>query len=734
MTTAARPDAPLKLRGGAVYGMDLEVPGMLWGVLVPAPVAAGRIRTLDLSLARQVPGAVALGPAELQSILPKGGGDPERPIFAHEEIHYLHQPVAAVAAPTLEAARQAAAQVRVEVDARSVAEELDDLFPVWPDAAAARASHVIAHVHARHGEVEDAFRAADVVVSETYRTAGVHQVAMEPHACLAEVSDTHWRVRTSTQSPFGTREDTASILGIAQEDLTVDGTWVGGGFGGKGAAFLEPYALVLARASGRPVRLALTYREEFMLGRTTLPSVIRMETGLREGRMTVRRVRLLLDAGASLPGRDFATGYAIAFLAGPYRIPTIELEGYAIRTHKPPFGPHRAPLAPQCTFVQESHTNTLARRIGVDPIEFRQRHAWTAGDSTALGQTVLPFGLSECLARAAEVARRWRSAMPAGHGVGVGAGFWSTGTGAGGEARLRLTPTKLIIDQGEREIGSGSILPGLSATAERVLGLPRDVIEVNYLDTDSAPYDSGVFGSRTIGALGQAVERAARELQRQLAARIGREGPVRFSTVDGAIWVEQHGDARPVSDLLTAAERQSTGLTVEGRHYGASGTIDEGRVLLGSFYPYTDFTAVVHVAEVAVDRDTGAVQVVRYAAFQDAGTVLDPAMARGQVEGGIAMGLGQALTEEMLWTTEGSLRNPTLLDYRIPTMGEIPPIEIEFVEGFLGAGPFGTKGLGEPPIIPVPATIANAVADAVGVQVLELPLTAERVARALKML
>ncbi|MFZ0890883.1 MAG: xanthine dehydrogenase family protein molybdopterin-binding subunit [Thermoplasmata archaeon] len=734
MSSAARPDASLKLRGAAVYGMDLEVPGMLWGVLVPAPVAAGRIRSLDLSEARRVPGAVAMGPAELLSILPKGGGDPDRPIFAHDEIHYLNQPVAAIAAPTLEAARRAAARVRVEVDARSVAEELDDLFPEWPDAEAARASHVIAHVHARHGEVEDAFRDAEVVVSETYRTAGVHQVALEPHACLAEVTDNHWRVRTSTQSPFGTREDTASILGIPQEDLTVDGTWVGGGFGGKGAAFLEPYALVLARYSGRPVRLALTYREEFLLGRTTLPSVIRMETGLLRGRMSVRRVRLLLDAGASLPGRDFATGYAIAFLAGPYRIPTIELEGYAIRTHKPPFGPHRAPLAPQCSFVQESHTNGLARRIGVDPIEFRRQHAWTAGDSTALGQIVLPFGLSECLARAAVVAQRWRSTMTAGHGIGVGAGFWSTGTGAGGEARLHLTPTKLIIDQGEREIGSGSILPGLSAAAERVLGLSRDLIEVNYLDTDSAPFDSGVFGSRTIGALGQAVEKAARELQRQLAKRIGGEGPVHFSIVNGSIWVQQQGEPRPVSDLLTSAERQSTGLTVEGRHYGDSGTIDEGRVLLGSFYAYTDFTAAVHVAEVAVDHETGAVQVVRYAAFQDTGTVLDPAMARGQVEGAVAMGLGQALTEEMLWTTEGRLRNPTLLDYRIPTLGEVPPIEIEFVEGFLGAGPFGTKGLGEPPIIPVPATIANAVADAVGVQVLELPLTAERIARALKML
>ncbi len=733
MSSLARPDSPLKLRGGAVYGTDLEVPGMLWGVLVPSPVAAGRVRSIDLTAARQIPGAVAVGPEEVLQLLPHGGGDPERPVFPHGEISYLHQPLAAVAAPTLEGARRAAAQVRLDVESRTISEDLDELFPEWPEPGGAQSPHVIAHVHARHGEVEQEFHAADVVFSETYRTSGVHQVAMEPHACLAEVTGDHWRVRTSTQSPFGTREDTASILGISEQALTVEGSWVGGGFGGKGAAFLEPYALLLARASGRPVRLALNYREEFLLGRTTLPSVIRIETGVQKGRMTVRRVRLLLDAGASLPGRDFATGYAIGFLAGPYRIPAIELEGYAIRTHKPPFGPHRAPFAPQCAFVQESHTDGLARRMGVDPVEFRQQHAWNAGDSTALGQTVLPFGLSECLARAAEVVQRWRSEMPKGHGIGVGLGYWSTGTGAGGEVRLRLTPSKLFIDQGEREIGSGSVLRGLSAAAERVLGLPREVIEVNYLDTDTAPFDSGVFGSRTVGALGQAVEKAARELQHQLSERLGKAGPWQFTIVDGALAVEQGRAARPISELLTDEEHHGAGLMVGARHYGSGGSIDEGRVLLGSFYPYTDFTAAVHVAQVDVDRETGAIRVERYAAFQDAGTVLDLAMARGQIEGGIAMGLGQALTEEMLWTTDGTLRNPTLLDYRIPTLGEIPPLEIDFVEGFLGAGPFGAKGLGEPPIIPVPATIANAVADAIGVHLKELPLTAERVARALKL-
>ena len=221
-----------------------------------------------------------------------------------------------------------------------------------------------------------------MVVRETYRTAGIHQVPLEPHACVAEVVGDRWHVRTSTQSPFGVREDVASILGIPETSLVVEGSWVGGGFGGKGASLLEPYALLLSRATHAPVRIALSYREEFLLGRSTLPSVVRMETGVKDGRIVGRRVRLLLDVGRSLPGRDFATGYSIGFLLGPYRTPVFEVEGYAVRTNKPPFGPHRAPFAPQCAFVVESHLDEVARAVGADPVEFRAEHLWEAGGST----------------------------------------------------------------------------------------------------------------------------------------------------------------------------------------------------------------------------------------------------------------------------------------------------------------------------------------------------------------
>ena len=590
--------------------------------------------------------------------------------------------------------------------------------------------------HAVAGDVPAAFRDADLVVAETYRTSGVSQVAIEPHACLAWVDGNELHVRSSTQSPFGLRDDLASILGVPEPTVIVDGTWVGGGFGGKAASLIEPYAVVLAAAAGRPVMLSLTYREEFLLARSTLPSVVWIESAVKGRQLSGRRVRLLLDTGASLPGRDFATGYAIGFLLGPYRIPAVELEGYAVRTNKSPFGPHRAPFAPQCAFVAESHMDAIARRLGVDPIEFRLAHALGEGDHTALGQPVGPFGLVRCLELARDQREAWRRSAPPGRGYGLGAGFWSTGTGAGGEAVVWLTAARLEIVQGEREIGSGSVIRGLSAVAERVLGLPPEAIDVVPRSTVDAPFDSGVFGSRTLGALGRAVEQACRGLLDLLAERWGGTGgPIRLRQgEDGRLVAERDGVSRPVTELISPEEMAAGGLSASGRHFGTGGRIDESRVKEGSFYPYTDFTATVHLAEVSVDGETGTVRVERYAAFQDVGVAIDPAMVRAQVEGGVAMGLGAALTEETLWSDDGRLLNPGLLDYRLPTLGEVPMIQVTLVEGFPGAGPFGAKGAGEPPIIPVPAAVATAVTDATGAAVHELPLSAERVARALRLL
>jgi len=731
MSSARRPDAEAKVRGAVEYGADLAVPGMLWGALVLSPIAHARVRSVDLSGARALPSVVAVGAADVPRLV-GASGEPERRPFPEREVVYRAQPLAAVAAPTLARAREAARAVRLELEPLPTVTDVEAVFPDWPGPGAHGSSHVAAHVLARRGDVDRELAGSTTVVAGTYRTAGVCQVALEPHACLAEAEDGRWKVRTSTQSPFGVREDVASILGVPEGSVEVEGTWVGGGFGGKGASMLEPYALLLARASGAPVRLALTYREEFLLGRSTLPMVVRMETGVRDGRIVARRVRLLLDVGASLPGRDFATGYSIGFLLGPYRTDAFEVEGYAVRTNKPPFGPHRAPLAPQAAFAVESHLAEVARAVGADPEAFRATHLWATGGETPFRQVVGPFGLGEAFAAARARAAAWRAERPDGHGVGIGLGFWSTNTGAGGEARLVLGGRELRIEQGEREIGSGSISVGLATVAARRTGLPFERVRVVYAPTSEAPFDSGVYGSRTVGALGRAVDEAAVALLAELGRRMGTTGPVTLALEQDRLIARSDARPTPVADLLTDDERASGGVRAAGRHYGVAPTIDESLVVDGSFYPFQDFTGAAHVAEVGVDPATGAVRLVRYAAFHDVGTVLDPAGARAQVEGGVVMGLGAALTEEAVWSDDGRLTSDGLVDYRLPRIGDVPPIEVTFVEGHAGAGPFGAKGLGEPPIVPVPATIAAAVRDAVGVDLTELPLSPERVARAVK--
>ncbi|MGI0150917.1 MAG: xanthine dehydrogenase family protein molybdopterin-binding subunit, partial [Thermoplasmata archaeon] len=546
-----RPDGPEKLRGATRYGVDLERPGMLWAALVPAPLSHARIRSIDLEAARAMPGVVGVvGPKEMRELLPKGYSR-ERPVFPEEEIIYRNQPIAAVAAESLGAAREAARRVRADLEPLPVLAELDAIFPEWPGPTGADSPHVIAHVHARHGDVERAFARADRVRRDEFRTSGVAQVPLEPHACLAEVRDGLWRVATSTQTPFGVRDDAAEILGLPPEEIVVEGTWVGGGFGSKGAALLEPYALLLAAATGRPVRLALTYREEFELARSTLPARIWIESAVTAGRLTSRTVRLLLDSGASLPGRDFATGYAIGFLLGPYRLDSFEVEGLGVRTNKPPFGPHRAPFVPQCVFATDGHTEMLARDLGEDPLDFRARNVWAAGDRTPFGQPVGPFGATELLGQARLARDRWRSELPPETGLGIGLGYWSTGTGAGGEAVVVLTGEEVLLRVGEREIGSGSVARGLAAVAERSLGAPPGSVRVEYRDTSSAPFDSGVFGSRTLGALGGAVDDACRALARELGARLGASGPADLDPLARPLLARADGRSRPVSELMT---------------------------------------------------------------------------------------------------------------------------------------------------------------------------------------
>lgn len=736
-----RRDAAAKTAGATAYGTDLSAPRMLWGAYVTSAHPRAKILSIDTKAPRDLPGVVAvLSAADLPVHLPPRETPLDPPLLATGSVRYLGEPVAIVAAESRAEAQAAARRVIVRYEPEPAFTDIEAEFPTWPEASSLKGDpRVTGHVLARRGTFDDVARHADLVVEETFRTSMVAQVPLETHACLVTAEGNGWHVRTTTQTPFGLREDLADKLGVPQSRVRVEGTWVGGGFGGKNEALLESHAAVLATATGRPVRFALDFREEFLMSRTTQPAIYRMSVAVKGGRMVARRTRLLLDTGASLPGRDFALGYSLGFTLGPYVLDAWEVEGFALRTNRPPFGPHRAPLAPQCVFAAEGIVDATARKLGVDPVEFRRRHIWKAGSKTPFGQAVGPFAAAEALRRAGEMATLWRRDLPPHHGLGVAVGYWSTGTGAGGEARIRLGPEGMTIVQGEREIGNGTIVETLAAVASEACGLPRSAIRVEYADTSSAPFDSGVFGSRTASTLGFAVWKATMAALEEVSSRAGgarrKDEPAARLAWDGSEVVVERGGARiPLKGLLRPEEIRAGGLEREGKHYGGPGALDESVVVEGSLFPYSDFTASVHLAHVAVDEETGAVRVVRYAAFQDPGVVLDPEGFRGQVEGGVVMGLGTALSEEGIVDVRGGLTNPNLLDYRLPTLGDVPPLTIVALEGFPGAGVRGAKGIGEPPIIPVPAAVANAVADATGARVTEIPLSPERVARALELI
>ncbi len=749
-----RTDALPKARGALTYGADLAAPQMLWAAYATSVHPHARLRSLPVEEARAMPGVRAvLTAGDIPRVLPKRRWDPSRPLLVETECRFQGEPVAVVAAQSLVEARAAARflQSKAEWEVLPAFTDLEKEFPEWPDVETMkRHERVNAHVLARRGDFERAVAEADLVHEETFRTPMVAQVPMEPHACLARVQGDDWHVQTTTQTPFGMREDIADKLHLPEAKVRVEGTWVGGGFGGKNEALLETHALLLSRLTDRPVRLSLSFREEFLFTRTTQPAIFRMATCVRDGKPFARRTRLLLDTGASLPGRDFALGYSLGFTLGPYRWDTWELEGYALRTHRAPFGPHRAPLAPQCTFASDGHMDSLARRLKVDPFQLRLEQVWRTGDRTPFGQEVPPFAAAAALEQARALEKEWRRGLAPGHGIGVGLGFWSTGTSMGGEAVLTLGPKGLTILQGEREIGSGSVVEGLRVIAAQATGLPEDAVEVVYGDTSTAPFDSGVFGSRTVIALGRAVEKGCEALLKELARRSDHSpgeageatprprtsrGKLRLDLQGGEVFVRSPRGTGPLLGYLTEEERNGGGLRAHGKEYGRSHELDSSGAVEGDLYAYSDLIAAVHLAEVRVDPDTGSVRVVRYAAFHDAGKVLDREGYRGQVEGGLVMGLGTALSEEGLITSEGRLQNAGLLDYRVPTIRDAPSdLRIIAIEGFPGSGPQGSKGVGEPPIIPVPATVANAVADATGSRVLELPLTPERVARALALI
>jgi putative selenate reductase molybdopterin-binding subunit len=712
----ARLDGIEKVGGTTRYSADVALPGLVWGKVLRSPLPHARIVRIDTAKARAVPSVLAVLTArDLPDVL-LGRRMFDMPVLARDRVRFIGEKVAVAAALDPDLAEEALALVDVEyedlpavVDAMAAIEPGAPLVHENPGAyegAPPERPHpnVQSVLRFALGDVEAGFREADRTFEHTFRTQLAHHGYLEPHAGVVAIDDDgRVQVWASNKMPFRLKELLAHALQLPKEQIRVNLTAIGGDFGGKGSLMDLPLAYHLARVTGRPVKMVMRYTEELMAGNPRHPSIITLRTGvMKDGRIVARRVRAVFNSGAYAafkPAPSVNLGGA-GMGAGVYRIPNLSIESLCVYTHSIPCGHARSPGEPQMVFAGESHMDMIAKELGLDPAEFRRRNLLADGDRLANGHHLEHVRAKETLEAALE-ASDWSREKP-GPWIGRGMAMTHRHIGVGfTNAHVRLeTKGTVTLVIGLPDTGTGAHLVLRQVVAE-VLGLSLHEVQVELATTDVFETDSGVGGSRVTHTGGQAAYRAAEKLKEQIRAeaeKIGTPG-ASFATI------------------AQAAARD--GRTLEASYFYDAKT----------HAAVTSFTA--QVAEVAVDPQTGQVTVRRFTTAHDVGTIINPLGHQGQIEGGLVQGLGFALSEELA-TEGGRISTLSLGDVKLPTVADIPPLTTVLLEDPVGPGPFRAKAIGEGSISAVAPAIANAVADACEVRILDLPITAEKVYFALK--
>lgn len=735
-----RLDAPGKVTGSAVYAADFALPGMLYGKVFRSAEPHARLARLDTTRAAGLPGVRAVISASDVPDVRYGAAVKDEPVFASDVVRYVGQPVAAVAAVTLEAAEAALAAIEAVYEplppvldlAAALAPGAPLIHPEWRSYTAnpilQRDGNVCNRARIVVGDVERGWVAADRVFEHRFTTAMVHQGYTEPRAAVAAWdSSGQVTVWSNTQLPFDVQATLADILAIAPSKIRVIVPGVGGGFGGKLRIGVEHFAALLARKSGRPVKVLTTSEEELTAAYPRQGTVIELKTGVtREGRLTARQGRIYFDTGAFAGSGPGVASVATLVLAGPYRTPNLHLEGYAVYTNKTNCGSYRAPSGPQANFAVESQMDIIADALGIDPLELRLRNIVHEGDEGPTGQVLTAVGLEECLRRAA-AAIGWRDRRPEpGRGKGLACGWWTT-TGGSSGVYVKINPDGTVaLNTGAVEIGTAALTGAAQVLAES-LGVDLADITVVSGDTFATPFDFGAQGSRTAFAVGNACRAAAAELQRKLFALAA----VQLGVPEEALALRDKHVVGPsgrvsLADLARQSQQAGGGMIAHGT-FIAPGTAYDTKRVEGHVYPaFHSPSFHAHAVDLTVDEATGEVTIHKYVVAQDVGFALNPTYIEGQIEGGVAQGLGQTLSEEIVYR-DGRVLNANLTDYKMPTSLDVPRIESILVEHPGGVGPFGAKGVGEPPNVEPPAAVANAIAAAGGGRITSLPITAEKI-------
>lgn len=744
-----RRDAADKLRGRTRYTVDRYLPGMLHAAVLRAGVPSGRIVRLDTSRAARMPGVRAIvTAADAPGMM--GIGIADHPLFARDVIRYDGEPLAAVAAGTLAQAQAALAAIGVEIEplpavitmADALASDAPLVHPNWRDyevllEGGARKGNVAWEATVVRGNVDAAFARADVeIIESSFRVGRQNHVAFEPRAVVASYEDGRFHIETSTQVPWGIRNATARLLGVPASQVRVTVPPVGGGFGLKFDLAIEPFAALLARASGRPVRLVNSREEEMLTCLFRENADIRIRSAVtHEGEIVGREAVVLMDCGAYGGEQIFLTTMTAHTLGGNYRLGAVRLASRAIYTNTTPNGAFRCCNGVYNIFALERHTDEIAARIGMDPLLFRRRNVLGDKDLGATGQVFEADVLRPMLDRM-DTLRDAAAPPPArtdgrlyGRATTVGTWFVFVGPSAA-TVNMNADGTATLVTSGV-EIGSGSMMQSLPQIVASTLGIAPESVIVRAADTDAAGYDVGVGGGRTTVSLGAASLSAAQEVRTKLlkvASDMIEAAPEDLVMRHGRIEIAgARGSGRTVAEVATCAQAKNGPVSGTGAFTGTGVAAMPGCVA-GHFIDAIDIPVfAVHDCEVAVDPETGHVEVLNYRVVQDVGRALNPRAIHGQIQGGVVQGLGYALHEEVTIGSNGRVRQTGFETYRLPLALDVVPVEISLYEGAPSRGPLGTKGAGEVPILNVGAAIACAVANATGKRVQELPLTPPRV-------
>ncbi|WP_218028895.1 xanthine dehydrogenase family protein molybdopterin-binding subunit [Tengunoibacter tsumagoiensis] len=760
-TSTRRLDAPDKLTGRTRYAGDLPFAGLLHARLVLSPYAHARITAMNIEPALALPGVVAVYTSQTLGIVSDDRTSRSQTPLAIDEVFWCGHPVAIVLAETPEEAEDGAAAVDVDYEPLPVVVDpiaamesssplarprtADDASEIAGGGVHAAVSSGPAHVvetteyslnvcnkaYKQVGDIEAGLREADVIVEHTYRTRPVHQSYLETQSItvVPTPSGHQMTVWPSTQGMFSVRADIAEALDLADRQIRVESLPIGGAFGGK-FGLIEPLAAAAAYQIRKPVRLVLTRQEDLLAGNPAPQTIITLKLGAkRDGTLVAMQGKAIFDTGAYAGA---SPDLGLTLLASSYRCPHIDLRGYEVLTNKVGVGAYRAPNAPQATFALESTVAELCIELGIDPLVFRKQNALRGGDPTNTSRTPQypALGLIECLEKI-EHHPLWQQrssldAVPATYkdwkiGTGIAAGGWPGGLETAAAAcRLEKDGTLTVVIGTVDLTGSDTSMALLAAEG---LGLSSSLITVAHDSTDTMPYSGGTGGSKTVYSMGPAVLDAARDARAQILSVASEllEAAVEDLEIEKNEVVVRGVPGKSLSLKKIAAASMRFG----GRYAPVYG---RGRAAVHTNSPMY----AVHLAQVAVDPETGEVCVLNYVAAQDVGRAINPAEVEGQIYGGVTQGLGWALLEGFEYDENGQLLTTTLMDYALPHSYDVPTIIPILVEVPSAMGPFGAKGVGEPPVVPVAGAIANAIRDAVGKRVTELPITAERLFTALQ--